>query len=245
MLMKKNRVAWGLVVLLSQLVVRSSTPSGWAASGPQLLETGEFHGDEVRARTGERWLGLYRSKQTTDLIPSSLRVRRVHDPIVDEHPWDRTGKRVSVNRRPDPILLVRGTDLLRPGRVTSVRVVPLPLKIRSNIPLKLSGVLYCLQVKAKGTTGEEISQAQGVVTLVLARGKTRQTLYRLQAKKNQLEAGEWNLVWAGDLDHDRKLDLYLTVSWHYNVSQRKLFLSSLARRGRLVREIAGFEIVGC
>ncbi|HYO90684.1 MAG TPA: hypothetical protein VEQ40_03580, partial [Pyrinomonadaceae bacterium] len=29
----------------------------------RLLETGEFHGEEVKARTGERWLGLYLTKK--------------------------------------------------------------------------------------------------------------------------------------------------------------------------------------
>jgi hypothetical protein len=55
----------------------------------------------------------------------------------------------------------------------------------------------------------------------------------------------WYLLWAGDLDRDGKLDLYLSVTQHYDVAERKLFLSSQARRKKLVREVASFEIGGC
>jgi hypothetical protein len=47
------------------------------------------------------------------------------------------------------------------------------------------------------------------------------------------------------MDGDNKLDLYVQVSYHYNVSQRKLFLSSQAKRGGLVREVAELMTVGC
>ena len=59
------------------------------------------------------------------------------------------------------------------------------------------------------------------------------------------ETNEWKLLWAGDLDGDRKLDLYVQVSWHYNIVQHKLFLSSRAGAKRLVREVAEFNISGC
>lgn len=243
---RTNQLIWGAaIVALYSLAVQVSARTSPGELGAQLLETGEFHGDEVKARTGERWLGLYVSKQKSALVPSTLRVTRVHDPIVDEHPHERTGKRVSVNRRPDPILLVRGTDRLVPGHITSVFVRPMPLKIGSTIPLKLGRKVHQLQVVTKGPRGDELSQAGDDVTLVLANGKTRQIIYRLKSEQNRLEAGEWKLLWAGDLDGDAKLDLYVEVSRHYNVSQRKLFLSSPARSGHLVREIAAFETNGC
>lgn len=228
------------VLLLYEL----SAPTGISAVGrARLLETGQFHGEEVSARTGERWLGLYVTKGRSSLTPSTLIVKRVHDPIVDTEPNQRTGKKVIVRRRPQPILLIKGGDRLRPGPITTLHAGRRGLKNRSIIPLKPAGRVYDLQVVTKGPAGEYITLDDA--KLVLSRGETRQMLYSLEGKRGHLEGGEWNLLWAGDLDHDNKLDLYVQVSWRYNVSQRKLFLLSQAGRGQLVGEIASFETVGC
>lgn len=55
----------------------------------------------------------------------------------------------------------------------------------------------------------------------------------------------WGIYWAGDLDGDGKLDLYLDLANHYNVGQYRLFLSSPAEKGKLVKEVANFRFVGC
>ena len=53
------------------------------------------------------------------------------------------------------------------------------------------------------------------------------------------------LIWAGDLDGDGKLDLYIDLSDHYNVMGKTLFLSSKRQPGKLVERIAQFLTVGC
>ncbi len=46
-----------------------------------LMETGDgFHGDEVKANDGERWLGLYVTGSGSSLITSKVTVERVVDP---------------------------------------------------------------------------------------------------------------------------------------------------------------------
>jgi len=53
------------------------------------------------------------------------------------------------------------------------------------------------------------------------------------------------LRWAGDLDGDGKLDLILAADHHYNLSTTRLFLSSRAKKGELVQEVAKFSTSGC
>ena len=53
------------------------------------------------------------------------------------------------------------------------------------------------------------------------------------------------LLWAGDLDRDRKLDLLINATNHYNVTHPMLFLSSQAEEGRLVEAVAELRSVGC
>ena len=53
------------------------------------------------------------------------------------------------------------------------------------------------------------------------------------------------LLFAGDLDRDGKLDLIFNTTDHYNVSRPTLFLSSQAKSGELLGEVAHYESVGC
>jgi len=49
----------------------------------KLLETGTFHGEEVSARSGERWLGLHVTADTSTLLSYIIKVKAVHDEIVE------------------------------------------------------------------------------------------------------------------------------------------------------------------
>jgi hypothetical protein len=212
-----------------------------AAAGVRLVEVGAFHGDEVVARTGERWLGLYVTRGSSTLLTSTVTVRRVHDPVGDEA-GQKTGRKVSVRRRPDPVFLVRGAAMLRPGPVVTVSDGR-ELGEKANVGLQLAGKAYRLSVVSQhrnSTEGAVLASAQ----LILSLGQQEQVLYTI-GSTHQLASFDWRLLWAGDIDRDNKLDLYVQVSDHYNVSERVLFLSSQARGGRLVRRMADFTTVGC
>src|SRR6185295_6907004 len=87
----------------------------------QVLETGEgFHGDEVKARSGEKWLGLYVAQNVSRLIESKLTIRRVVDVVVDEEPGQMTGKAVAADQAGKPIFLVKDATMLQPGEATTV-----------------------------------------------------------------------------------------------------------------------------
>jgi hypothetical protein len=216
-----------------------------AQPGVRLVETGDgFHGPEVSARTGETWLGLYVSEGRSALVPSVVKIEPVHDVIVDEEPWQKTGKAVSVNRKTDPVFLVSGAKALKPGPVLTARARALTLTNRADVRLRLAGDDYRLRVLTADKSDSTV-MSRDDARLVLSKGNVEQVVYDLGGKGEETETVEWKLLWAGDLDGDRKLDLYVQVSWHYNGYQRKLFLSSQARTGRLVREVGEFTITGC
>jgi hypothetical protein len=211
-----------------------------------LLETGSFHGEEVSALTGEKWLGLYISDNHSILLNSRLRVETVHDDIGDS-PEEKTGKEVSVELPLQPIFLVRRATMLREGPVNTVFAekpdYEKTLEKVSPLSLKLAQTSYALKVVGAddGAQCSEHAFPKGA-QLVLASGDSTQVLYSLEDCGNE---PYWYLLWAGDLDSDGKLDLYVRVSYHYNVAQRKLFLSSQAAEGQLVKEVAEFVTSGC
>jgi hypothetical protein len=165
----------------------------------------------------------------------------VTDPVLDEESGPKTGKRVSVDQPEEPRFLVKGITPLRVGPVISIHASEQSLSSGDNIRLELAGQSYQLKVASRGEPEKGIISDDA--KLLLTVGTVTQTLYALNSKGAN-EPG-WSLLWAGDLDGDGKLDLYLGLSNHYNVSQHKLFLSSQARKGQLVREVAEFVITGC
>lgn len=194
-----------------------------ALAGPYaLLTPGLHHGGEVK-KPGQGWLGLY----ATRLAPVTLTLTRVHHPMDDDEKPDsvKSGVDVAVPGETPPLVLVKG--------LTAGEVKPLPL---DGLP-PLSGDA---PVPLGDATLTPVADGPGR-KLVLSRGGVEQVLYQ----QPEGDTDGWLLRWAGDLDGDGQLDLLLTADHHYNLSTLRLFLSSQATKGRLVREVATFAISGC
>lgn len=234
-----------IVLLLLPMITLSVRPSSATMTCPpeaNLLEVGEFHAEEVSVETGERWLGLHISDNGSTLLEYELTVDTVHDPLIDEAD-QKTGKKVSVNLPLEPVFLVNSDWVLQSGHVTTLfKGKDEPLESISPLKLKLANTDY--EIRIIGDDAEKCWN-DGLpknAKLILTNGNSSQVLYTLQECGN--DPG-WFLTWAGDLDQDGKLDLYVSVTQHYNVLERKLFLSSQADEGQLVAEVAEFVTSGC
>lgn len=236
-LKKASRSILGLAVLINALWGGASAQK--RAPQIKLIATGEFHGNEITATTGERWLGLFPTSGGFALLPATLKVEMVHDGIVDEHPRIKTGKKVSVNRAREPLFLLKGADSLRGNRVKTVFTGDKNLVNGGSVDLRLSGKSYKLEVVSNDPT--PVNYVVPNSRLILSAGAQSQVIFSAA----EIDDGGWMLLWAGDVDGDGKLDLYMDLHNHYNSSQRRLFLSSRATRGNVVREVAEFSTVGC
>jgi hypothetical protein len=237
----KSRIICVLALLLSLSLTIDSRPR------LKVIETGQFHGDEINARSGETWLGLFVNKHRSMLRYAKVNVRRVFDEVGDEN-GQKTGKKVSVSGQLKPILLIRPATTLNAGPVTTLFHTK---EIDFNHGLekfpaifKLAHRSYVLKVVGDAKNPEPCASSSFPknAKLVLISGHSQQVLYRLGDCGND---PSWYLMWAGDLDHDGKLDFYVNVTQHYDLSERKLFLSSEAKRGKLVREVGSFGTGGC
>lgn len=244
----RGKTAVLILVLCSLSFVPASRSAG-VHTPPrhmQLLETGDFHGEEVQARSGEKWLGLLITGKDSTLLPFRLKVETVYDDITDYGTGQQTGKRVSVDSPLEPLFLMTGGSMLKEGPVTTVFSAKpdfaKSLDKTQQVELKLSGKSYVLKVVGQGSEKCRWTTFPPNAQLVLALGDSEQTLYTLEDCGND---PYWLLLWAGDLDRDGKLDLYVSVTQHYNVSERRLFLSSAAGDEDLVKEVAEFVMGGC
>jgi hypothetical protein len=135
---------------------------------------------------------------------------------------------------------------LKPGQATTVyhksREEAHSFGSESRVTLKLRDQTYQLKVVSPKRLAPE---AEGLVPpdaqLIFTSGSSTQTLYSLNAAG---ESAIWYLLWAGDIDGDGKIDLYLSLGG-FNLEERRLFLSSQAPPGQLVKGVAKFTITGC
>lgn len=223
----------------------------------KLLRTGEgFHGDDVSAKTGEKWLGFFNDDGKFFLREVPLKISRVRDEVVDSPESKlKTGKSVSVPGTRKPIFLLKNANL--PHR--EVRTFFLgktwdDVYLPENEYTRPEQVLTSLQesfsqVYDTGTQKYEIKvirarnlKDEEILALILRKGHVRQVLHTMEVDANP-DIG--SLYWAGDLDQDNKPDFYLDLFEHYNVRNQVLFLSSRAESGKLVKKVAYFWTTGC
>jgi hypothetical protein len=218
-------IAW-VIVCLSQ--ARAQPPARIA-----ILEPGIFHAGEVVARNGETWFGV----EPTIVRKQTISVRRVNDIVVDD-PAQKTGIEVTVPGA-TPMFLVKNVKFRAQDATGSAPVQTsffknegISLASREPRKLRLANKEYTLLVADVAGRGSR---------LLLESGGVSQILYQWPAK---LEDERCELLWAGDLDGDAKLDLYIYVSSHYAATEHTLLLSGSAIGPKLVNVAAIWRTSG-
>lgn len=206
----------------------------------RLLTIGtSFHGDEVSARSGEKWLGLFVANGRAEFRFAEVRVEIVRDSVVDKGPKN-TGKSVSVKGNAEPVLMIEKASGLRPGSIEyfdgeyegdSYDLVP-----GFKLDFDFGKGLVSLEVVEGSVNGGQVA------AVVVRRGDQTQTLYMSETGGDSYLG---RLYFVGDFDRDGWPDFYLSPNYHDNVNDRRLFLSSKSKKGKIVREFAAFTTVGC
>jgi hypothetical protein len=214
-------------------------PGAWTIG---LLTLGQFHSKEVSARTGEVWLGLFPTDTGFALRPAALTIAPWDDDLGDGE-----GKEVKVETG-TPLFLVNAGNRLHPrANVSTVFAGEVALGNAAYVLLAWRGVEHRLSVENRDSTpvrGIEFRDSR--LTLTSSPPDVPDAFYHQKLVTIDRPYGEpWRLLWAGDLDGDGKLDLFVEVGAHDNVEDRRLFLSTAATKGQAVGQAAVFMTVGC
>ena len=223
----------------------------------KLLEAGEgFHGDQVEAESGDTWLGLFKENDKHFLRSKKIKIRRVHDVIVDEDERDKTGKSVSVCGKNQPVFLLKNADSLKSGEIKTLfqgytlddvdKAAESDLSTDDMLTTFKKGFSQQYKIGGKEYTLKIIEainrKQEKILALVLESNGAKQILHTMnQEYTNSLGI----LYWAGDLDRDQKPDFYLELYVHDNVTFRNLYLSSEANGSDLIKKAAYFWTNGC
>lgn len=203
-----------------------------------LLEPGTFHGSDVSVDQPPTWIGIYCKGKSCSAQQTTIHSTRVPDPLGNDDPKVPTGTEIGVSTPDQPLFLVRGISV-RKDALPTFLAGEQSMVAGDELAIPFLGSKLELRVKGSKTEKEPLPKGS---QLVLSEGSLTQVLFSLP------EGGDdpyITVLWIGDLDGDGKPDLYLDTTWHYNLSHKVLWLSSLAKRGEIVGQAAVFATTGC
>lgn len=223
------------------------------ATGFAVQPPGRFHGHEPVARHGERWLALRSDARGAALVETTLHVRAVEDAVLDA-PGQRSGREVGSSLEGSGVAMYVRGPVLRAGPIERAQAgtdadatAPAPLPART---IAWRARHYRLETRCDDTPFRHVdAQAHYRCRLVLGDGIREQVLLESLAYRDASAAlsteATAEVLFAGDLDRDGRLDLLIDLTDHYNISRPTLLLSSQAAPGDFVGMAAAFESVGC
>jgi hypothetical protein len=242
MICKMSRSVWVLLAVMVVAVAVCATAAQQTLR-PRLLHPGTFFESQIEAGIEGEWLALVRYGSRDELERREVIVRRMPD---NDNPL-LNGIEIAVRgleQEQHAVFLIRGIANVGPAAVHEARIacgdcaLPDPdIAVERQVHLSLDGKDYDLEVNPLDKT-RSLDRAS---TVTLRSGDKRQVLYQLPDEPDE---PSWPILWAGDLDRDGRLDLYLDLSWKYSVSRRVLFLSSAASGDSLVGEAVVFQTTG-
>jgi hypothetical protein len=203
-----------------------------------LLEPGIFHGTDVRLAQPVAWVGIYCNENACNARPTTVRSTRAPDPLGEDAPDAPTATSIDVSSRNQPLFLVRGIAA-SPRPVPTFFVGQQSMSAGDHFDIARLKSEYALHVEGTQTKDDTLPAGS---RLVLSHGLVKQDLFLVPKTANDPYI---TVLWVGDLDGDGKPDFYVDSTWHYNISHKVLWLSSLAKPGQIVGKAAVFTTIGC
>ena len=180
------------------------------------------------------WLGLFRDDSGYAWKATRVQVQWAPNPLSEDGKSRWTSKVIRVADQGQPIFLLKGMPELEKVSIHAAQYVQRKPSDASPSELKIqfNSSFYEVRMLAE-------SEKEKKAELVLISGSRRQVIDRLDPNGK-----DWQVVWAGDLDGDGKLDLLLYAEDDDVSSHLKLMLSTKARPGEIVHTVAQRAFIG-
>jgi len=202
----------------------------------ELAFSGDFLGARSIPENEQVWFAANQTQTGMALSETRIEVTEVPNSCSG------TATRISAMDVREPLFLVRGSRAFRSGPLDSVLDHRRFIYPAEGFSLKLeSGAWFGFQ--AYGSAVPSIGEVRVTdYEIRIYQGTRTQTLA-------QFARIDWDgppqVVWAGDLDRDGRLDALLDLRTHYVGHHYVLFLSSDASDEQLVNKVAEFQVGGC
>lgn len=185
---------------------------------------------------GSRWFALLEKDGAWHLARTDIRLKHAADRSRPyEYPENVD---VYTSTYPDALFLLQDPSLSSGNVIadskpqTSTMIIPHGESGKS-LTLQMNGRTYSIRIDRREPRDPRNTEARN--RLVLLESEGNQTL--LKNRDSDCGGDCLEIVrWAGDLDHDGRLDLIIEFTT-YGTSSTCLFLSGSSRSGRLVRQV--------
>jgi hypothetical protein len=210
-----------------------------------LLKSGTFHNDEVRENANKlNWTGLFFKNGEYYTEETSLHLKKVKDQIVDEEN-EMSGWEVATGVKDSCLILISGFKFPDNGKVPSIKFPNTPIFPGDSLKVDFNGTSYTLYVTGnKKKASDDWYNVSNYKLYLKERSEGRERSQLIRATST-FDDAYTSILWMGDIDGDKKLDLVIDISRHYNNSIIALYLSSKANAGELVKYIGAHSITGC
>jgi hypothetical protein len=220
----------------------------------ELCQAGCHHAKEVTMDFSNSWFGIYKVGTSDEFEIRKVHpfTRPCHDPIFDNEKDSLSGREVLIKEDYGASLLLLSGLALKEGKMDIAFINnPRCLFPGDYIRLRLNDKDYALM--ATGTIEFDTTNKRMVpyiknYKVLLVENMYDKPVVQEIISFDQLYASEEvqpAIFFAGDIDRDGQLDILYDLSDHYNRSNITLFLSSKAAPGKLVKQVASWNITGC
>lgn len=211
-----------LALLLALPPAPKPAPKPAPASTVRILAPGTYARTEVAKDAAGVWWGLVKEQEAFNLRP--LKVRATPLSLDEARPKVMDGVEIGTAEDAEAVLLVRGLKV-QAGPVAAAA----DLKVEGN-EAGAQKVTGAFQGEPFELWSESMGEGSAKAILRLRLGSQTHAVLVLE----DCEDCTWDLLWAGDLDGDGRLDLLVGTTHLENKGLMRLFLSTKAKAPGLV-----------
>lgn len=213
-----------------------------------ILQTETFHNDEVDQNLEKKtWFGIFKENENYTLKETKITIINDYDPVIDEDESEKTGWNVSASIKDTCLVLIEKQPYLTNRKISSIKIKEeiLPNQKSKFYFKDIEYTLFATGDIKKGQGDSENGEISNYKLYLETKINGEQKTTLLVARKN-FDDQMINILFAGDIDGDDKLDLIIDTASHYNVSSPTLYLSKpAAAEGKIIKPIGIFTYVGC
>ena len=214
----------------------------------KVLTTGSFHSDEVwETADKEKWIGIFKNKESFYLKETTVKTKRVHDEIVDENKNEKSGWEVTISNKDSSIILIEALPYLAGGKIKTVALSKKFIYPDETLSLSYLGNQYKLIAsgsKKNEQQGPEAFEVYNYKLYLTANINGKETTQLLVAQPD-FDDKMIELLFAGDIDGDGILDFIIDTSRRYNMIIPTVYLSKFTDNGQIVKPVGSHVSIGC
>lgn len=218
--------------------------NGFAQDSLQILFPGQYHDDEVDNNdVKKQWIGLFFNNENYYLAKTTIAISKIDDPVSDEDSLHPSGDFITVAGSDQCILLLSGSSFKERENIDHIDVQHNQLSPGEFIEFGYNDLKY--KIYAEGDAYDETTGWLNGAYRLYIRETNRLFHNQLISSDSMYSESPYSILWVGDLDGDKEIDLLINLSANYNLSLPTLFLSGGKRKGELMKKSAQLASVGC